>query len=171
MQTLKNDGNLQQKDLESRGREHITLVFSLRDEAFGLDVNYVREIVRVPPFITRVPNSPGYIRGVINLRGSIVPVFDMELKIGMVQKELTDEARIVVVSWNEILFGIIVDSVREVCTIYDAQIESAAQINTSMDPKYILGVAKHEDGRLIVLLDLAVLFEIDSILDEEASGS
>ena len=171
MANFKNDDDLQQKDIERRGREHITLVFELNTESFGLDVNTIREIVRVPPFITRVPNSPGYIRGVINLRGSIVPVFDMELKIGMEQKELTDEARIVVVSWNETLFGIIVDSVREVCTIYDAQIESASEVNTSMDRKYILGVAKHEDGRLILLLDLAVLFEIDAILEEETAGS
>lgn len=168
MENTKVGEDLRKRDVERRGAEHITLVFELNTESFGLDVNNIREIVRVPPFITRVPNSPGYIRGVINLRGSIVPVFDMELKIGMQQKELTDEARIVVVSWNEILFGIIVDSVREVCTIYDVQIESASQINTSMDRKYILGVAKHEDGRLILLLDLAVLFEIDAILEEEA---
>ena len=92
----------------------------------------------------------------------------MELKIGMLQKDLTDEARIVVVSWNETLFGIIGDSVREVCTVYDSQIESAARLNTTMDKKYLLGVAKLEDGRLIVLLDLASLFDIDQILDEEA---
>lgn len=167
----KSDEAVQLRDLETIEGELITLVFALRGEDFGLDVNSVREIVRVPPFITRVPNSPDYIRGVINLRGSIVPVFDMELKIGMSKMELTDEARIVVVSWEEILFGIVVDSVREVCTIYDSQIESAAQINTTMDKKYILGVAKHEDGRLIVLLDLAALFDIGTILEEEAYGS
>ena len=166
--TLTDGKDMKTREMEGRGAEHITLVFALYEEDFGLDVTYVREIVRVPPFITRVPNSPDYIRGVINLRGSIVPVFDMELKIGMMQKDLTDEARIVVVSWNEILFGIIVDSVREVCTIYDSQIETAANLSTSMDKKYLLGVAKHEDGRLIVLLDLASLFDIDQILEEEA---
>lgn len=171
MDILRTEDTLKTKEVENRGREHITLVFTLQAEEFGLDVNYIREIVRVPPFITRVPNSPEYIRGVINLRGSIVPVFDMELKIGMMQKELTDETRIVVVAWNEILFGIIVDSVREVCTIYESQIEPAAQLNTTMDRKYILGVAKHEDGRLIVLLDLAVLFDIDTILDDEVSNN
>ena len=61
-------------DVESLGQEHINLVFALGNEDFGVDVNIVREIVRVPPFITRVPNAPGYIRGVINLRGTIVPV-------------------------------------------------------------------------------------------------
>ena len=70
-------------DVESLGEEHINLVFTLGRENFGVDVNLVREIVRVPSFITRVPNAPAYIRGVINLRGTIVPVFDMHMKIGM----------------------------------------------------------------------------------------
>ncbi len=155
------------EEIESGERENITLVFSLYDEDYGLDVNFVREIVRVPPFITRVPNSPDYIRGVINLRGSIVPVFDMELKIGMMQKELTDEARIVVISWNDNLFGIIVDSVREVCTIFERNIDSAAKLSTTMDKKYLMGVARQEDGRLIVLLDLAALFDYDQFMGEE----
>ena len=84
----------------------------------------------------------------------------------MNHRDLTDEARIVVISWNEIQFGILVDSVREVCTIYDSQIEQAGQISSSMDKKYLLGVAKHSDGRLIVLLDLPVLFDIEEILEE-----
>ncbi|MDI9370352.1 MAG: purine-binding chemotaxis protein CheW [Synergistaceae bacterium] len=158
---------LKQTETGGEGRESITLVFTLYDEDYGLDVNLVREIVRVPPFITRVPNSPDYVLGVINLRGSIVPVFDMELKIGMKQKELTDEARIVVLSWNESLFGIIVDSVREVCTIFESNIDSADKLSTGMDKKYILGVARQEDGRLIVLLDLAALFDYDQFMGEE----
>jgi purine-binding chemotaxis protein CheW len=166
--TLVKTGVSDAKDAESRGAERITLVFTLYDEDYGLDVTCVREIVRVPPFTTRVPNSPESIRGVINLRGSIVPVFDMELKIGMKQKELTDEARIVVVSWNDNLFGIVVDSVREVCTIYDHQIDSATKLSTTMDKKYLLGVARHDDGRLILLLDLPALFDYDQYLDEEA---
>ncbi|GHT02858.1 hypothetical protein AGMMS50276_32900 [Synergistales bacterium] len=107
--------NTSQKDInvESMGQEHINLVFALGNENFGVDVNIVREIVRVPPFITRVPNAPDYIRGVINLRGTIVPVFDMELKIGMPSTPLTDEARIVVLSVADVMFGIIVKEYRK----------------------------------------------------------
>src|SRR5690606_15326505 len=112
---------------------------------------------RVPPVITRVPNAPDYIRGVINLRGTIVPVFDMELKLGMEEKALTEDSRIVVVSWNDIQFGILVDSVREVCTVFDSQIEQNIQLDTSMEKKYLLGVIKQEGGRLVVLLDLVTL--------------
>jgi purine-binding chemotaxis protein CheW len=159
-----------QKDInvESLGQEHINLIFTLGSENFGVDVNIVREIVRVPPFITRVPNAPNYIRGVINLRGTIVPVFDMELKIGMPSTPLTDEARIVVLSVSEVMFGIIVNSVREVRTIYDAQLESATKLSTAMDKRYVMWVAKPTDGRLILLLDISTLFELDQILVEDS---
>jgi purine-binding chemotaxis protein CheW len=161
--------NTSQKDInvESMGQEHINLVFALGSENFGVDVNIVREIVRVPPFITRVPNAPDYIRGVINLRGTIVPVFDMELKIGMPSTPLTDEARIVVLSVTDVMFGIIVNSVREVRTIYDAQLESATKLSTAMDKRYVMWVAKPADGRLILLLDITSLFDLDQILTED----
>jgi purine-binding chemotaxis protein CheW len=123
--------------------------------------------VRVPPFITRVPNAPNYIRGVINLRGTIVPVFDMELKIGMPSTTLTDEARIVVLSVSDVMFGIIVNSVREVRTIYDSQLEPATKLSTAMDKRYVMWVAKPADGRLILLLDISALFDLEQILLED----
>ena len=153
-------------DVEALGEEHINLVFTLGHENFGVDVNMVREIVRVPSFITRVPNAPSYIRGVINLRGTIVPVFDMHLKIGMVGYQLTDEARIVVIEVNNVMFGMIVNSVREVLTIYDAQLEVATKLSSAIDRRYVLWVAKPSDDRLILLLDVPSLFELDQILED-----
>ena len=157
-------GSLREEQEAVEASEHL-VTFLLADEEYGVDVKLVQEIIRVSA-ITPVPRAPEYIRGVINLRGNIFPVFDMQMKVGMNHRDLTDEARIVVISWNEIQFGILVDSVREVCTIYDSQIEQAGQISSSMDKKYLLGVAKHSDGRLIVLLDLPVLFDIEEILEE-----
>ena len=122
-------------DVDYLGEEHINLVFTLGRENFGVDVNMVREIVRVPSFITRVPNAPMYIRGVINLRGTIVPVFDMQMKIGMVNSPLTDEARIIVLAVSDVTFGIIVNSVREVRTIYDTQLEPARKLSSAMDKR------------------------------------
>ena len=153
-------------DVELLGKERICLIFGLGDEVFGLDVNVVKEIVRVPPFVTRVPNTSHYIRGVINLRGTIVPVFDMELKIGIPPTPITDEARIIVISINEVTFGILVNAVREVITIYEAQIEAANQ-EFAGERRYVLGVAKPADGRLIVLLDIYALFDLEQILAEE----
>ena len=157
-------------DVESLGEEHINLVFSLGRENFGVDVNIVREIVRVPSFITRVPNAPMYLRGVINLRGTIVPVFDMQLKIGMPNTPLTDEARIIVLSISDVTFGIIVNAVREVRTIYDTQLEPATKLSTAIDKRYVLWVAKPSDDRLILLLDISSLFDLDQILQEENEG-
>ena len=155
-------------DVESLGEEHINLVFMLGNENFGVDVNIVSEIVRVPSFITRVPNAPMYIKGVMNLRGNIVPVFDMQLKIGMIQSPLTEEARIIVLSIKEVMFGIIVNSVTEVRTIYDTQLEPATKLSSSADKRHILWVAKPADERLILLLDVSSLFELDQILQEDS---
>ena len=159
--------DLKDIDVESLGEEHINLVFALGRENFGVDVNLVREIVRVPPFITRVPTAPMYIRGVMNLRGTIVPVFDMQLKIGMPHNPLTEDARIVVIAVNEVMFGIIVNSVREVRTIYDKQLEPATKLSSSVDKRYVLWVAKPSDDRLILLLDVSALFDLDQVLQEE----
>lgn len=159
--------DLKDVDVETLGEEHINLVFALGRENFGVDVNLVREIVRVPPFITRVPNAPMYIRGVMNLRGTIVPVFDMQLKIGMPHNPLTEDARIIVIAVNEVQFGIIVNSVREVRTIYDKQLEPATKLSSSVDKRYVLWVAKPSDDRLILLLDVSALFDLDQVLQEE----
>jgi purine-binding chemotaxis protein CheW len=154
-------------DVDLLGKERICLIFRLGDEDFGLDVNVVREIVRVPPFITRVPNASHYIRGVMNLRGTIVPIFNMELKIGIPLTQMTDEARIIVVTLNDVTFGIIVNAVREVITIYESQIESANQ-EFAGERRYVLGIAKPTDGRFIVLLDIYTLFDLDQVLAEES---
>jgi purine-binding chemotaxis protein CheW len=146
-----------------RGSEEIVLVFNLFGENYALDVNLVREIVRVPPIITRVPNASHYVRGVINLRGTVIPVMDISQKMGGEPQEITPESRIVVAVLDEdVLFGFLVDAVREVSTIWESQIESAdASMDASVDKKYLRGVAKADDGRLIVLLDLASLFELE----------
>nr|WP_321500351.1 chemotaxis protein CheW [uncultured Dethiosulfovibrio sp.] len=147
-----------------KGKEKIILVFGLNDENFGLDVQDIREIVRVPPIITRVPNAMGHIKGVINLRGTIVPVLDISLRIGGSSNDMSSESRIIVVEFSDILFGILVDNVREVNTIYEDQIEQVSDLESTVDQEFMRGVAKMEDGRLIVLLDLPALFQIDALV-------
>ncbi|WP_213693344.1 chemotaxis protein CheW [Aminiphilus sp.] len=155
---------------ESSGRERIILVFELFKENYGLDVNKVREIVRVPPTITRVPKAPHFVRGVINLRGTVIPVMDISQKMGGEPQGINSESRIVVVELEDILFGFLVDAVREVSNITDAQVESADSVESSVDKKYLLGVAKAGDGRLIVLLDLGALFEVSEISEEDGKA-
>jgi len=148
-------------------REKIILVFELFKENYSLDVNMVREIVRVPPIITRVPHAPHFVRGVINLRGTVIPVMDISQKMGGLPQAINSESRIVVAEHEDVLFGFLVDAVREVSTITDGQVEPADSVDANVDKKYLLGVAKAADGRLIVLLDLVALFEIGGEADED----
>jgi purine-binding chemotaxis protein CheW len=128
----------------------------------------VREIVHVPPRITRVPNAPHYVRGVINLRGTVIPVLDCAMKMGGNFTDSSSESRIVVAEFEGIQFGVLVDAVREVRTVPDSLIESGESSNNdSIGAQYVIGIAKMDDGRLIVLLDLAELFEITQLLEEE----
>jgi purine-binding chemotaxis protein CheW len=149
-------------------QERTLLVFDLVGEHCGLDVNLVREIVHVPPRITRVPNAPHYVRGVINLRGTVIPVLDCAMKMGGAYTDNAFESRIVVAEFEGIQFGVLVDAVREVRTVADSLIEAGeASKNGAIGTDYVTGVAKMEDGRLIVLLDLAALFDINELLEEE----
>ncbi|MDR1511090.1 MAG: chemotaxis protein CheW [Synergistaceae bacterium] len=148
--------------------ERTLLVFDLVGEYCGLDVNLVREIVHVPPRITRVPNAPHYVRGVINLRGTVIPVLDCAMKMGGSQTGNTSESRIVVAEFEGIQFGVLVDAVREVRSVPDSLIESEDSSSAgSIGTEYVIGIAKMDDGRLIVLLDLAQLFEITQLLEED----
>ncbi|MDR0615179.1 MAG: chemotaxis protein CheW [Synergistaceae bacterium] len=148
--------------------ERTLLVFDLVGEHCGLDVNLVREIVHVPPRITRVPNAPHYVRGVINLRGTVIPVLDCAMKMGGSYTDNVAESRIVVAEFEGIQFGVLVDAVREVRSVADSLIETGdASRSGAIGTGYVTGVAKMDDGRLIVLLDLAALFDINELLEEE----
>ncbi|MDR1472107.1 MAG: chemotaxis protein CheW [Synergistaceae bacterium] len=155
-------------DNAAADKERTLLVFDLVGEYCGLDVNLVREIVHVPPRITRVPNAPHYVRGVINLRGTVIPVLDCALKMGGSFTDNTSDSRIVVAEFEGIQFGVLVDAVREVRAVPDSLIESDGSASSdSIGAQYVTGIAKMDDGRLIVLLDLAELFEITQLLEEE----
>jgi purine-binding chemotaxis protein CheW len=109
------------------------------------------------------------VRGVVNLRGTVIPVLDCVSKMGGAHTESTNESRIVVAEFEGIQFGVLVDAVREVKAVPDSLIEAANNTGSaSIGANYILGVAKMDDGRLIVLLDLATLFEINELLEEES---
>ncbi|MDR3332188.1 MAG: chemotaxis protein CheW [Synergistaceae bacterium] len=167
--TIEKTGRSADRDEVAIESERTLLVFDLMGEHCGLDVNLVREIVHVPPRITRVPNAPHYVKGVINLRGTVIPVLDCISKMGGSFTEITNESRIVVAEFEGIQFGVLVDAVREVRTVPDSLVEKADNTASasSIGANYILGVAKMDDGRLIVLLDLATLFEINELLEEE----
>ena len=132
------------------------LTFSLAGEEYGIGILKVKEIIGMMP-ITVVPQTPAYIKGVINLRGKVIPVIDLRLKFSMSAAEFTERTCIIVVeitaAGRTILMGIVVDSVSEVLNIKAADIEATPSFGTKLDTEYILGMAK-AGGTIKILLDI-----------------
>jgi purine-binding chemotaxis protein CheW len=132
------------------------LTFILGKEAYGLEIKKVREIIGIMD-ITRVPKTPKYLKGVINLRGKVVPIVDLRLKFRMKQVDYSKETCIVVVETNGAIIGTIVDSVSEVIDINKEEIESSPAFGDEIDVRYILGMAKVND-------EVKILINIDKVL-------
>jgi purine-binding chemotaxis protein CheW len=132
------------------------LTFSLAGEEYGIGILKVKEIIGMMP-ITVVPQTPAYIKGVINLRGKVIPVIDLRLKFSMAGAEYTERTCIIVVeiatAGRTILMGIVVDSVSEVLNIKAADVEATPSFGTKLDTEYILGLAK-AGGSIKILLDI-----------------
>ena len=131
------------------------VVFRLADEEYGADIIKVTVIERMM-YITRVPKTPEYIKGVINLRGDIIPVMDLRARLGLTEKEEGDETRIIIFDINNVSFGAIVDSVSEVLQLEETKVESTAGIIKDKTQDFINGVAKAE-SKLVTLLNLEKL--------------
>lgn len=156
------------------GEEHL-VIFYLGDEQYGLDIAQVWEINEVHQ-ITRVPRTPHFIEGVINLRGQITPVIDLRKRLNLPFKEHGRETRIIVVQVNDTRLGIVVDGVREVIKVPGNMIEPPSQLVATVNSTYIRGIAKLED-RLVILFDLERLLTEDEgatltdIKETAAAGS
>jgi len=136
------------------------LTFSLAGEEYGIGIIQIKEIIGMMP-ITTVPRTPEFVKGVINLRGKVIPVIDLRLMFGMDPSEYTERTCIIVVEIegkaNTAVIGIVVDSVSEVLNINEQDIEEAPSFGTKLDTNYILGMAKTEGG-------VKILLDIDCVL-------
>ena len=135
---------------ERQGGKFLTLF--LGDEEYGLEILKVQEIIGIME-ITPIPNIPPFIRGVVNLRGKVIPVMDLRVKFGMEAEEETEETCIIVVLVEGIAMGLVVDRVSEVTDIQGEDVEDTPSFGTDVDTDYILGIAKSED-RVRMLLDI-----------------
>ncbi len=132
------------------------IVINIGDEQYGIDIKYVDNIVRMQK-ITRVPNCQEYFKGVINLRGEVVPVMSFRMKVNLPETEITNKTRIIIIKLEpNAPVGIIVDAVREVVTLSENNVDEATKSSTSNDPSYINGIGKCGET-LISLLDLNVV--------------
>jgi len=138
--------------------QHLT--FTLGKEVFALDIASVREVLELTA-ITKIPRTPEFMRGVINLRGHAVPGRDLRLKFGMPRAEATVDTCIIIVEvdfeGDRIIMGGMVDSVREVFELPAERIESAPRMGTSISTDYIKGIGKQDD-LFIIILDIARIF-------------
>ena len=143
------------------------LTFALGNESYGIQVLKIREIIRFLD-ITAVPRMPSYVKGVINLRGKVIPVLDLRLRFDMAEAETTERTCIVVVQVNssagaKMLAGLIVDAVEEVLTIPATDIEDPPDFGSSLSVEYLLGMAKVKGG-------VKTLLDIDRVLAGQTMG-
>lgn len=155
-QTMETQDNL--RDLAGK-----YLTFNLGEEGYGLEILKVQEIIGMQE-ITKIPRTPAYVKGVINLRGKVIPVVDLRRKFGMEPQDVTRKTCIIVVQVSRgetsLIMGIVVDEVSEVLNIAGSQIEAAPSLGTQVDTHFILGMAKTESA-------VKILLDIDKVLSTE----
>lgn len=141
-------------------REGKYLTFSMADEEYGIGILKVKEIIGMMP-VTTVPQTPEFVKGVINLRGKVIPVVDLRLRFGMESIDYTERTCIIVVEIagpsGTVMIGIVVDSVSEVLNIKSEDIEDTPTFGAKLNTDYILGMAKMEGG-------VKILLDIDRVL-------
>ncbi len=128
------------------------VAFKVGDQEYGADIHKV-SIIEKALNTARVPTAPKYIKGVVNLRGDIIPIMSMRIKFDLPEIEEDDDTRTIIFKFNDALLGIIVDAVDEVVTMKEEDIDSVTTISNDRSLDYILGIAK-VDGRLITLLNI-----------------
>lgn len=141
------------------------LTFKLGEEMFALEVSRIREILDVTT-ITKVPRSPAFMRGIINVRGSVVPVVDLRLKFDMMATERTMDTRIIVMEIavnNELMIiGTLADAVNDVMDLESSQIEDAPKIGAKWNTNLIKGIGKH-NGEFIIIFDVDLIFSAEEL--------
>ena len=145
------------------GEELKVIVFALSTEEYGIEVDKVRTIERMMP-ITRVPKTVDFIKGVINLRGVVIPVIDLRGRFGLGETEATENSRIIIVAVNDLEVGFIVDAANDVIDIDSDSIDTPPEVVGGIKAKYLRGVAKLGEGRLLVMLNLAEVLNKSEII-------
>lgn len=156
--------SVEHDDLEKEGKY---LTFSLAEEEYGIGILKIKEIIGMMP-ITTVPQTPDFVKGVINLRGKVIPVIDLRLRFEMDSIDYTERTCIIVVEImgqnGTIQLGIVVDAVSEVINVMADDIADTPAFGTKLDTEYILGMAKMEGG-------VKILLDIDQVLNAEEISS
>jgi len=167
VQKAKNADSVVESKEADRGvdSEEIQLVSFMLDEVeYGVDILKVHEILRYPE-ITRLPNTPPFIKGVINLRGNVIPVVDVRIRFGFPKGKITDLTRIIVVETSGKQVGLLVDNVYQVVRIPMTNVDPPSELITGVSEDFITGIGRLKD-RLIVILNMSIsilLEDVDSV--------
>lgn len=135
------------------------LTFTLGEELYGIDIRAVIEIIGIMP-ITKVPEVPPYVQGIINLRGKIIPVVDMRLRFGQEYRPHSDRTCVIIISVNDVLIGLIIDGVSEVLTIPENSIVPPPELK-SVRNRYVKNIGKLSEEKVVLLLDWKKLFSTE----------
>jgi len=148
------------------GEELKVIVFALGEEEYGIEVDKVKTVERLMP-VTRVPKTPAFVKGVVNLRGVVVPVIDLRGRFGLEETKSTDQTRIIIVRSGELEVGFVVDRANDVTDINTDNIDLPPEVVGGIQAKYLRGIAKTPQGRLLVMLNLSEVLNKNEIVQLE----
>ncbi len=154
-------------DADTEAAQFIT--FSIGDEEFGVDIVTVQEIKGWTE-TTNLPSAPSYMRGVLNLRGIIVPIYDLRARFGLGDTKPTKNHVIVIVTVSDRIVGILVDAVSDILTVGATKIRPVPEMGGNIDQRFLSGLVA-VDKRMVALLELKLLFDLDTLTDEAADPS
>ena len=143
--------------------EHQLVVFELANEFYGINIAVVESIIKMQS-ITQLPQTPSYIKGVTNLRGTVLPVIDLRIRFGLEPQQNTKQTRVIIVTMGKIKVGIMVDGVSEVLRVSDESVEPLPPLVNSVNSDFLKGIVRLED-RLIILL------EVERVLDLQGQAA
>ena len=149
----------------AQGRRERYLTFFLGEEQYGIAIDRIKEIIALMK-VTYVPKTPEYMKGVINLRGSIIPVVDTRTRFGMEPQEETMHTAIIIVEVDKVNVGFIVDRVEEVASIDSSNLGAAPKFGSNVDTDFICSMAQIEEN-VVMILDVLKLFEADELMNLE----
>ena len=153
------DVNTSIRNDDAKIRDEIQLaIFRLASEEYAIDISHVSEIRKMIN-ITRVPRTSDYYLGVMNLRGSVLPVIDLKKRLSLPNAKQTDDSRIIILKVDDIPFGVTVDAVSEVTIIDKSNIEPPSSVDTNVEKKFINGVGK-QGNRLLIMLNVAEIIGV-----------
>lgn len=155
-----NEASLAEEDVSQAVVEDYLefLIFRVSDEIYGINIMDIKEIIK-PREVTEVPRAPAFVTGILSLRGTIISIIDMRLRLGLIREQITGKERVVVIKNAESFSGLLVDEVIQVVRILKEAVEPAPAVLEGIDRDFVFGIGR-SDGRLIIILNLANIADI-----------